>query len=1427
MVRRWGVAAWTIALATVAAEAGRLQPRTYGTGVPLIAGGQATCVVICPAEKNGWPALAERVADAVTALGASDVPIVLDTSAVPERLGSVRPDLQARNLILLGDLNTNRAFFPLYANYYTYCDARYPGRDGYVLRTIVRPFGRKANYLLIGGSTQEGVAAGVDRLVAKLGKLEPGSEVELPYELEVKLGPEMARILDPLTARAGRETDSDPPEGEGRYGYARDRFTANAHLHFYTGEEVFAETARKWALYLADYDSRAIRIDDYKLENLAAAWRRVSPSPVFMPDERQKIDTRMYETAVEQEGSWWRQKDASQGIGMRHHTTGMLGWWTLIRVLLELGQPDDPARRQLIQWRSECEAYLNGLLRHYWDDADDYQSADSVQNTASYALQTGQLSWFESGLGHRAAERLLSVTDNLGWYAGIQGYGEALPGWEHFTLNGGLLLGSCGFVYQDGGFNWILKHFAMLERSWGALQPWWLHQYATGDRLRQAQPGWLNGLQVTRFTPYRLNHINTGRFLKTDIMDGFRVTGLAARPVSEGRAFDKLVIRGSPGPSSLYLLLQGSSAITLSTIDMNSIIRYTDQGKLWLLHNTSRRSLFFKNAVYISKGANDQPLPAACELMAHADLGDVALAATRLPAYRGTTWTRNLIVLHDRFSVVIDQIRADEPGYYKLCCTWRTPGFAALTGSGWESRQEDVEFCLLPGEMNGLTSNRSGVRDGATRPTVLRQNRSWSAAAGDNLVFENLLYTTGPARRQTYRIRRVAPGAIVIRQPGVAGDNSLYLAAASDRDIELKGLKTDAAAILLGPQDVCMTGGTKLLLDGMGLTPAAGRTVPTEELAERIRHLLAELWADSEVAEKAATDTGESASGTGPEPLWVHGGPCSHGGLIEGVRLTGLKNVIGPTAFTTDWILPVLRAEPRLSPQKGCGLALESPNRGKAAGATTAHDAHAPSETMLSPLKGAEFVLEFPRPMRIDELAIFGDTLGETSNPLPRAELDLALTFSCDGFRRDKRTRKVSLTRRATYHNLYKGHSYVFECYSTARLNEQAGAVRIRVLSGPSAEMMLSDVQLRTADTARAKMVEVRPADLDDDERDEILTWTSEGDLVVVRADGTECWRKRWPQGIIAVDAWDLEDDGMREVFVSRTDRHVVVLNHDGSLRWERDFSNMYRETDERFYGDGSEVYGMAAWQRAGATEKEVLLTSYWFTARLDPKGRMRECFRRGGHFTQIRCVPPGLPGSGDLVIRSDIPWVGPVPLEWWSTAAGEADATCKVPNGPAVFLEVDDYDGDGKAEALVATEQGVGLYARTEPRTRWQHMTEAPPAGVGVIREPSEESASIVYGRQDGYIFVLAADGTLLGRTVLDEPIRCLTALRTSEGNTMILVGTGTSLRCLRWGDLKELWRRPGAYQHLELVRCGGGRQVLAVRRTGQLEMLSMGNSP
>ena len=1191
---------------------GTMLPPTASTGLALIADGRCQVTIIYPGESKTWPALARQLAGAIEGLGATAVPLVADHEAVPVRLGPLREDLRGRPLILLGDLNTNRAFFAYYASYYTCCDARSPGPDGYELRTVVRPFGWAANTLLVGASNLQGGQAAVARLIQRIKAVGPGPTADLPYLLEVKLGAELTGLVAPaIEALDGSDSH---PGGD-------DAFTRNAHLYFYTGDERFARRSRNAAM-AAVKGGVGFPTGDYTMENLAAAWRRVSCSPAFSPADRAAVDAKLYETLGVQAKSWWR-IPPERGIGNRHQTTGGLAFWTLTRAMRELANPDPEAARQLDRWQREATAYCDGLLRHYWDDEDDYQSPDSTQNTASYAMQSGRLDWFESGLGRRAAQRLMMTVDNLGWSAGIQGYGDALPGWERFPQDAGMLMGACAFIYQDGGYNWVLERFPMLEDSWGSLQPWGLHQFDTGGRIKAVQPEWLTGLRVARFTPYKLERINSGEFMTTAIMDNFRPGGLVARPVPAELAFDKLMYRGGVGEGDPYLLLQGSAGSTLTTIDMNSLVRYGDAGKLWLVHNTGRRSLYFKNAIYISNGTNTDPLAPSCELLAQRDDPTAALAVSRLPQSRGMTWTRNLLIAKGRFTAVIDGLRAEQPGRYSLSCAWRTPGFASLEGGRWVARQDDAVFNLLPGSPDGLDSNRPPSGDGATRPTTLRQNRTLEAAPGDQVVFENVFYIDSQRHAQRFETRRVAPGVILVRDAAAGG---MFLVAAGDRGIHAPGLDSDALAVLIAPGEVRSVEGRRLTLAELTLDIQAGAVPLQAEQRQRIESALEALWAATPAAAPSRPAASQPVlAGAGPQAVWNHAGPATRGSLIDGVRFVSGPQISGLSLLATDGMMPLLRAEPRLMGRQGSELVPVS---------RAAQAEHAPAaEPALRPLAGAEFTLELPRVAQVAELDVFGDTFGETLK-MPAGTLRLELTFSRDGFQADRRTRRLAVERRPTYHNLYKGHSYLFECYHIGELNEGASAIKARVIDGPSKEWIITDVQVRSAERSGRREAEMRPLDLDGDGNDEILTWTGEGDLVLLRLDGSQQWGKALEPGIAAVDAWDLEHDGRREVFVSRLDRRVDVFNQDGSPRWSKDFSEAQKESGNRFFGDGSLVYGMTVWQPKTAAKPRVLCTSYWYSTWLDTDGRWIDAFRRAGQFTQIRRLPAGLPGAGGMAIR-------------------------------------------------------------------------------------------------------------------------------------------------------------------------------------------------
>ncbi|HRI83251.1 MAG TPA: hypothetical protein PLF88_12485, partial [Opitutaceae bacterium] len=89
-----------------------LLPRSIQRTTPL----RRDVGIIHPASPTGRD-LAERIAAALRARGATGVECTADVTLMPERSVPLPAAWRRRTLILIGSLNTNRALQPLYAEF--------------------------------------------------------------------------------------------------------------------------------------------------------------------------------------------------------------------------------------------------------------------------------------------------------------------------------------------------------------------------------------------------------------------------------------------------------------------------------------------------------------------------------------------------------------------------------------------------------------------------------------------------------------------------------------------------------------------------------------------------------------------------------------------------------------------------------------------------------------------------------------------------------------------------------------------------------------------------------------------------------------------------------------------------------------------------------------------------------------------------------------------------------------------------------------------------------------------------------------------------------------------------------------------------------------------------------------------------------------
>ncbi|OGV72325.1 MAG: hypothetical protein A3K19_15300 [Lentisphaerae bacterium RIFOXYB12_FULL_65_16] len=260
---------------------------------PVVRGGAPSAVIVA-AESGIYAKAAGQLQAAIRDLTGATVPIVSDAdprAAVP----------MTEHLIVLGNRSTNRTISALYDLYYTLLDLKYPGPEGYALRSLHNPFANGKNVLFVGGSDTTGVEAGAQAMAALFQKAKHGAgELSVGWVMETRLGngvklPERLQDFETWDASVGYRSI-------GYFGW--NSLSKRMAMYFMAGDE----TQAKEFVRLAFPDAAALKeidaIDEERLENkndpLAGAyhynchlmvlyWDLIEESPFFTDEQRLRI----------------------------------------------------------------------------------------------------------------------------------------------------------------------------------------------------------------------------------------------------------------------------------------------------------------------------------------------------------------------------------------------------------------------------------------------------------------------------------------------------------------------------------------------------------------------------------------------------------------------------------------------------------------------------------------------------------------------------------------------------------------------------------------------------------------------------------------------------------------------------------------------------------------------------------------------------------------------------------------------------------------------------------------------------------------------------------------------------------------------------------------------------------------------------------
>ena len=1232
-------------------------PRTIHKNTPLVRDGRPDVTIIYPSLNLAYAQLAQKLANAIQPVGQNEVTMLEDHAVIPAVKQPLPDPYRKHPLILLGNLNTNRALLPLYARYYCFTDALYPGGDGYDLRTMVNPYGQGANVILAGGSSLAGVQRAVDRLIEQVQAARQERDLVLPFLLDIELDPDLNEKLlawpeAPLTI----SLPDDPTEwlkGVGAY----------SMMYAATGDQRFGELGGTYLRKLNAQMTDSYGDRHYYMERLMRAIPWLGAGGFLDEADLLRTDELLLRTALESQDAWWRMKSAKPPLGHRHHGKGTHEFYLIARYLREQAAPTPEVTTLCDRWIVECQTFLDALGHALIDDQDDETTLNNISTVFWYSLSEERFDFFENGSARAWAQRVIALHDNMGAAAGPGGYGESLLSMTYVQQEAATPVAACAFYYQDGQFKWVMQNMPRLNPplrgGWWAFCPIFIHKFDTGSELAPQEPDGLTGLRLLPATPYQVElnnhppeHIEYAGHMVNAPENWMSPEGVGANRLPRERGFDKLVLRGGYRRTDPYLVVQGYQGGFRWQGHMkaaNCILRFSQAGHIFLMQNTRAHSQYFKNGILVSDGFNVEPIPPIAEWLAVDDFSHADLSVTRLNDYHHTAWSRHIFWSKGQadFFVVMDCIIPEVEGDYSAVCTWRTLGYAALEGRTWRADQGDHKFVLRSSET--LPTICEEERDlGAANPYVLHQFMGGRYQAGEVASFQNLFSVRAIDDREEIDIHRLGPQqALVVRdgQPVVwIGTDPLRKA------IYALGLGLQAASQWVTPESVLLAGAVSLTMPGSDdwqLTSDAPVGVELD-----LDRALLRVRIDGPAISKAVLT-------------------LSQAGYSQVIAIEGQSPIEVPlsTSLCRQWSEAIRRAMADLKPlESNAPLAPEINSdpwqlRWKFDGTTRVLQRVRDMTVATSPLPldgipeqiidsvpmeiretwqhwpkapQYEMTISFPRERAIDHLRLIGDSKDEpffkSFNPLPA---DIRAMVSNDGFRADLRPVQVASTSEETSFKRFRGILDRTEA-RVVTIRQTVRQVRV-TLPAPEANrpLVFQEIEVYGAELVKPGIVHLLSVDLEGQGRLDVLAVTSANELVVLAEQGVENWRYQFPAAVNHVSCHDLYGDGRQYVCAALLGGDLVILSPDGKLWKHLKLGAEFSARTDVFSGWLHTIYSVGVWQRDANGRAALALGCYSVVVFLDVDGRIiGHSWADAPWLFNILRVPAGEPGEGDLWVR-------------------------------------------------------------------------------------------------------------------------------------------------------------------------------------------------
>ncbi len=591
------------------------------------------------------------------------------------------------NVIMLGNILNNPAMLTTYARGGTLADEVFPGAKGYLVDTIVEPYFRGSDLVIVGASDDEGLAAGAAKLAAaieangKKGTLELPKLFEASYAAPYEKAPGFAaNHIEKGLEEANRILSVGQHTSLGGYlatigeRYRLWRNGADAKLYVEVAR-LYNKSAKHDASKFGGpwgFDS------DFRSFAAIGMWDLVEHDPVLTDADRLDATVtlaRWLREAIAAEAAGGK---GGKGVVSNHLTFASLG--TLMGSVYfgkYYGDKFDEPKEWEAIIRHNFYRQIDSAKAH--DDCNGYQWL-TWHHLLLYSTAMPDDRFLTNGYAEKVMAGMLLTMDNLGYQV----------------------------PYGDTG-SWKCWFSEIICLN--------IYYAATGSDLAAYILDWKRKLNDNK-TPGNFYARLDGKAPEPAGFDGVKVFPLdkeyyhtshgAAPALPLDKCFDKLSMREALNPEAFYILVDGVNNGGHKHADANSILRHTQFGRIWLADNDYFKSQQkFHNTLMLVADGEAFPLPDYMELLGSGDNKDFGWSSTRADKLGNADWTRHIVWLKaEKAYVVFDVVRTTKDADLLLKQRWNGLGEVEKRADGVIFRQDGPAMRL-----QGAAENRFSMYD--------------------------------------------------------------------------------------------------------------------------------------------------------------------------------------------------------------------------------------------------------------------------------------------------------------------------------------------------------------------------------------------------------------------------------------------------------------------------------------------------------------------------------------------------------------------------------------------------------------------------------------------------------------------------------------------------------------------------------------------